>query len=94
MSRKKLSRYTQEFKREAAALVIEQGYKQIEVSHRLGVSPKNVNRWVQEYRAHKSGLSQSNEPQELARLQAEVKRLEQERDILKKAAAFFANENP
>lgn len=55
---------------------------------------KNVNRWVKEARLGEPGspLQKGAEQEELARLRKEVKRLQMERDILKKAAAFFANE--
>jgi transposase len=91
-------RFTQEFKDDAVSLVIDQGYSCAEVARRLGVSENNVNRWVREYRQRNelqsSGdLSREEMEAELKRLRKENKRLEMERDILKKAAAFFANES-
>jgi transposase len=61
------------------------------------VPGNNVNRWVREYRKRHEiesadGLSRDEMEAELKRLRKENKRLEMERDILKKAAAFFANE--
>ena len=90
--------YTKEFKADAVALVVEQGYSSAEVGRRLGVSENNVNRWVRQYRdKNKSvsadGLTREQLEGELKRLRKENKRLEMEREILKKAAAFFANES-
>ena len=91
-------KFTQEFKVDAVSLVIDQGYSCAEVARRLGVSENNVNRWAREYRQRNelqsSGdLSREEMEAELKRLRKENKRLEMERDILKKAAAFFANES-
>lgn len=87
-------KYTVEFKQEAVKLVTEQGYSQAEASRRLGIDSKNMNRWVKEYRGGKAVKAPLTEEQvELARLHKENKRLQMERDILKKAAAFFASES-
>ena len=91
-------KFTQEFKDDAVSLVIDQGYSCAEVARRLGVSDNNVNRWVRQYRQRNDiesadGLSPEEMEAELKRLRKENKRLEMERDILKKAAAFFANES-
>jgi len=89
-------RYTEEFKAEAVKLVTDQGYSQAEAGRSLGVSHVNINRWVLDYQGKISKgpekVSRSAESEELARLRKENKRLKLERDILKKAAAFFANE--
>ena len=90
--------YTKEFKADALGLVVEQGYSSAEVGRRLGVSENNVNRWVRQYRdktesASADGLTREQLETELKRLRKENKRLEMEREILKKAAAFFANES-
>ena len=91
-------KFTQEFKDDAVSLVIDQGYSCAEVARRLGVSDNNVNRWVRQYRQRTeiesaNGLTREEMEAELKRLRKENKRLEMERDILKKAAAFFANES-
>jgi transposase len=91
-------KFTQEFKDDAVSLVIDQGYSCAEVARRLGVPENNVNRWVRQYReghenASADGLSREQLETELKRLRKENKRLEMEREILKKAAAFFANES-
>ena len=97
-ARRTRRKFTQEFKDDAVSLVIDQGYKCAEVARRLGVSDNNINRWVREYRQRNEsqspdGLSREEMEAELKRLRKENKRLEMERDILKKAAAFFANES-
>lgn len=86
-------KYTLEFKEEAAKLVVEKGYSQREAAGILGISPKNMTRWVQEFNK-KRGPQESNytEMDEIKRLRKENERLRMEREILKKAAAFFANE--
>lgn len=88
------SKYPQEFKEEAVKLVKEQGYSQAEAGRRLGVSPKNINRWVLEGIETKSPSQErlSPEQEEIRRLRKENERLKMEKEILKKAAAFFANE--
>lgn len=89
----KRKKYTKEFKEEAVKLVTEQGYTQAEAGKSLGIPDKNLSRWVREIK----GLILKNSPPkaedtELARLIKENKQLRLEREILKKAAAFFANE--
>jgi len=91
-------RFTQEFKDDAVSLVVDQGYKCAEVARRLGVCENNINRWVRQYRERDAktspdGLSREQLEVELKRLRKENKRLEMEREILKKAAAFFAKES-
>jgi transposase len=89
-------RYTKEFKLEAVKLVTEQGYTQSEASESLGISYQNLSRWIGEVGAKnkepKKLTKLSLEQEELVRLRKENKRLKMEREILKKAAAFFANE--
>jgi len=100
MSKKRQRKdFTDEFKNDAVKLVIEQGYNCSEVARRLGIGHSNVSRWVRAHRAHLenkvdpgSGSSQDLES-EVKRLRKENKRLLMEREILKKAAAFFANES-
>lgn len=91
-------KFTQEFKDDAVSLVTSQGYSCAEVARRLGVSENNVNRWVREQRRQSEivssdGMTRGQMESELKRLRKENKRLEMERDILKKATAFFAKES-
>ena len=90
MERKK---YTLEFKAEAVKLVTEQGYSQSKAAAILGISPKNVRRWVSQL-INKKSIEKVTVPEneEIKRLRKENERLRMEREILKKAAAFFANE--
>ena len=91
-------RFTQQFKDDAVRLVIEHGYSCEETGRRLGVSANNISRWVRQYRDKLEGpaesvLSREQLEAELKRLRKENKRLEMEREILKKATAFFAKES-
>jgi transposase len=90
----KRKRYTKEFKEEAAKLVIEGGYTQIEACKNLGVAQKNLSRWVAEAKGTKvQQATKAPESAELVRLKKEIHQLRLEREILKKAAAFFAKEH-
>jgi transposase len=89
--------YTAEFKTEAVKLVTEQGYSVAEAARSLGISENLIRNWKQAVQdqgdqAFPGPGNLSPQEQELARLRAENKRLLAERDILKKAAAFFARE--
>ena len=89
--------YSKEFKRDAVSLVLEQGYSRAEAALSLQVGVNALSRWVKEYQekdkhafAGKGKLTP--EQAENRQLKARIKRLEMERDILKKATVFFANE--
>jgi transposase len=90
--------FTLEFKQGAARLVIEKGYTHQQAADSLGVSLSALRRWVRAERGgggagggQKVALNLAGQ-QELARLRKENERLRMEREILKKAAAFFAKE--
>lgn len=89
--------YTKEFKEEAIKLVTEQGYSHSEAGKNLGISHVNISRWVAELRGTQGAVKKKAElgaeQKELEELRKENKRLKMEREILKKAAAFFANES-
>lgn len=93
MSRKIRQKYTSEFKEDAVSLVLEQGYQLKDAAERLGVSKSALGKWVQ---AKKSALTDTglsfSEREELIRLRKALKEAQMERDILKKATAFFAKE--
>jgi transposase len=98
MERLKRRQFTAEFKLEAAKYVLDQGMSYAEVGKRLGVLPKLVKDWVVLYQAGKlvagvPKLRVTAEQMELSQLRQEVQRLRMERDILKKAAAYFARES-
>lgn len=96
-----MRKYTLEFKQEAVKLVTEQGYSQAQAARNLGVPEGNLHRWVSETRTNsdrgnnKNPIKtngKNNESEEIQLLHKKINRLELERDILKKAAAFFARE--
>lgn len=90
----KKRQYTDEFKREAVKLVTEQGYSQAEAARSLGINVNLIRRWREKFATENGGTEtmSESEQQELIRLREEVRRLRMERDILKKATAFFASE--
>ena len=92
----KRKNYTQEFKEEAVKLITEQGYRVTEAARNLGINENMLGRWKRKFEgggAGTSGLQGGTVMQaELKRLRKENKRLKMEREILKKAAAFFAKE--
>ena len=86
--------YPEEFRREAVELV-RSGRKVSDVARSLGVTEQSLRNWVKqtELDLHERGDGlRSAEREELGELRRKVKRLEQERDLLKRAAAFFARE--
>ncbi len=87
--------YPEEFRREAVALVRREGRSVREVAESLGVSEQSLRAWLKRTELdageRHDGLS-SDQREELRRLKAENRRLRQEREILKRAAAFFARE--
>ncbi len=87
-------RYPDEFKIEAVKQVVDRGYKVGEVAKRLGVTTKSLHDWIKKYgdtgTQHQTITSQQDE---LRRLKAELRRVTEERNILKEAAAFFASES-
>ena len=88
--------YTREVREEAVKLVTEGGLSVPEVGRRLSIAPSTISYWVRAHRAgtlarvggHQKALSDVE--MELARLRRENAELRMERDILKKAAAYFA----
>ena len=85
-------------KNDAFKLVNKQGYSCNEVGQRLGINQTNVSRWAREYHQENDppvdgAASRSELESENKRLRKENQRLQMERDILKKAAAFFAKES-
>jgi len=83
-------RFSPEFKKEAVALVIEQGYTIAKAAASLGVSSKTLRTWVADTRHRGEGGLSEDERAELKRLRKENRELRTEKEILKKASAFFA----
>jgi transposase-like protein len=97
MGKRKRRKFTREFKDEAARLC-KQGDRSIsQVAKDLDLSETALRRWVQQYDVDEGKVSTGElttaEREELRSLRRRVRTLEQEREILKKAAAFFAKEN-
>jgi len=98
MERKVRKKYSQEFKQDAVKLITEQGYRVSEASRNLGVNISILRRWVKAVEKDKDKAFRGNgrmtaEQEEISRLRQENKRLLMEREILKKATAFFARES-
>lgn len=94
----KRRKFTPEFKEQAVKLVLEQNYTVSEAASNLGIGLSTLSKWIRKYRASndvktafpgKGNLSP--EQAQLKELQKENARLKRERDILKKAMAYFAN---
>ena len=88
-------RYTPEFKEEAVRQVLERGHTVPAVAERLGVSAHSLYKWVNAVKPsdHESQANELIEAKsEVLRLRAQLRRAEEERDILKKAARYFARE--
>ncbi len=86
-------RYTEEFKKDAVCQVTDRGYSVLDVSRRLGVSTKSMYDWIKRF--HRSEPERQEgvlQAAEIRRLKAELARVTEERDILKKATAYFARE--
>ena len=97
MKKRTRRNYTEEFKDEAVKLITQQGYSYAEAGRNLGVNPNLLSKWKRGIEGSSShDLSPGNAvsvQSELKRLRKENKRLKMEREILKKAAAFFAKES-
>jgi transposase len=87
-------RFTEEFKRGAVKQVTERGYSVIEVAERLGTTTHSLYAWLQKYKAPSPREAGKTDMQtENVRLKAELRRVTEERDILKKAAVYFAKQH-
>jgi transposase len=89
--------FSADFKAGAVGLVLEEGKTMSQVARDLGIHLSALSRWVEQARANKGqstrGTTPTAEREELTRLRRENRELKLEREILKKAAAFFAKQN-
>ena len=89
-------KFTEEFKQQAARLVLEEGKTMAQVCRELDLVPTAFREWVEHARADRSGGKTgltTAEREELVRLRKALRIAEEERDILKKATAFFAKQS-
>jgi transposase len=91
------SKYPLEFRREAAQLVLTSDRSMADIARELGVHHKTLGNWVSDERRRRARAADSTsvneaERDELRRLRKEVAELRMEREILRKAAAYFAKE--
>lgn len=87
----KKKQYTEEFKRDAVKLALEGEKTQSQTAIDLGVNPQTLYQWIQKYRSdYLAGDHKLSAEEELKQLRKENARLKEEREILKKAAAYFA----
>ena len=94
----KRKHYSKQFKIDAVKLVTEQGFNVSEAARNLGIHHSSLRHWKRQFesdgnQAFPGKGNLSSEKEELRRLRKENKRLRMERDILKKATAFFAKES-
>ena len=86
-------KYSREFKVSAVRLVVEQGYSVVEAARSLGVDDKTIRDWMAKFQGEVGPPPAGGEAalkEQVRRLREENARLLMEREILKKAAAFFA----
>jgi transposase len=81
--------FSDDFKRDAVRQITERGYPVAEVSQRLGVSPHSLYAWKRKYSQPSGG---DDKDAEIRRLKRELVRITEERDILRKATAYFAKD--
>jgi transposase-like protein len=95
--RRKKRSFSAEFKAEATRMVLEEGLTVAQAARDLDLTESSLRNWVRQAEVDAgrgaTGALTSEEQEELRRLRKENKRLRMEREILKKAAAFFAKEN-
>ncbi|WP_163834197.1 transposase [Spartinivicinus ruber] len=90
--------YSTEFKVDSANLVIYQGYSAKEAAEAVGVSESAIRKWVNKLQQEKQGITPkgkalTSEQQHIHALEAKIKRLEREKDILKKATALLVSDS-
>ena len=87
-------RYPEEFKIEAVKQVTQKGHSVFEVATRLGTTTHSLYAWIKRYDPQEPKITDSRDAvSELAKLKKELQRVTEERDILKKAAVYFASQS-
>jgi len=93
MARKPRRQYSEEFKREAVELIKRSGKSKAQISRELGVSGQNISRWWQKYEEDENEVEEKTISKEAFKvMQAELRRVREERDILKKALNIFSRQ--
>jgi transposase len=85
------AKFSDDFKRDAVVQITERGYPIAEVSKRLGVSQHSLYAWKRKF-VKAFGSGDDDQAAEVRRLKRELARMTEERDILKKATAYFAKD--
>jgi transposase len=84
--------FTEDFKQDAIKQITERGHSVADVSKRLGVSTHSLYAWMKRYAVPQASAVKDDQVAEIRRLKQELSRVTEERDILKKAAAYFAKD--
>lgn len=88
-----MRKFSEEYKTDAVKMVIENGLKTSQVSKDLGIGQSTLDKWVKIYSSKKQPATTNiNDKEEIRRLRAENQKLKLERELLKKATLFFAND--
>ena len=98
MTKKTRPTYNPEFKVECAQLVLDQGYSVREAADAMNIGKSTLDKWVRKLRAERDGTLTTGKPiteeqREIAELKKQIKRLEIEKDILKKASALLMSDS-
>jgi len=95
---KKRRTFTKEFKRETACLVLDQGYSVTEARRSIGIGETTLRRWVEQLQEERHGVTPksqalTNDHQRIQELEAKIRKLEREKNILKKATALLMSDD-
>jgi transposase len=98
MTEKNRSSFSPEFKLEAAQLVTDKGYSVKEAALAMGVSDSAMRAWVKQLKSERQGISPKASPltpeqQKIRELERKIKRIEEEKEILKKATALLMSDS-